>query len=200
MNNSDNKYCFWMITIQESEGGQLPPEDEIVKILQEMSERYMFQREKGSLEHYQGCFKSKIRKRYRTVLAEWLEAIKQFPGLPDSAVQIEPMNGTWAQALAYCSKKETKVGETYTNEVTYSGKDIAILDEKEKRFFGSRVSLISYLMRMRLVLKTPMIARSFGFGTPKEVLVKASWLSTCAFVMIVLLKFLSERQTNYDRH
>lgn len=150
MVKDDNKYAYFMLTVQITKKKDLaltettlvteyplPPIDKMVNALKVVSERWLFQREVGETSgkaHYQGCFKTPIRKRISTVLNELQEAL-DYPDERMAQFQIEPMQGSWEQAKAYCSKSETSEdGIVFTNEVIYSGSDVAFLDDKTARF------------------------------------------------------------------
>lgn len=126
---SDNKYIYWVFTIQCIKGQTLPGEQSVVKAMAVLTDKYLFQLEKATSLHYQGCCKLRIRKRKQTFLKELVKELK----VVDSMVTLDPMMGSWDQAKAYCSKTETSVTEPFTNEVTYSGKDISLLDDKTLR-------------------------------------------------------------------
>lgn len=130
MDSTSNKFTYWVFTIQKIKGHELPEEESLTKALTLLTDKFLFQLEKATSFHYQGCCKIKIRKRKLTLLNELSEQL----GIPKPMVVLSPMQGTWEQAKAYCSKSETSVSEPQTNEVIYTGKDIEVLDDKEKRF------------------------------------------------------------------
>ena len=131
MNNKlENKYKHWMFYIQSVENSKLPSESDLKTVLESYAEVYVFQKEKATAEHYQGCLRTLIRKRKQTVINELADKLR----LHAACVQVDNLNGTWEQAKAYCTKEETSVGETYTNELTYSGKDVEVIDDKSRRF------------------------------------------------------------------
>lgn len=130
MSGSDNKYNYWMFTIQAVKGSTLPGEQTVAKAIGRLTERYLFQLEKATSLHYQGCCKTRIRKRKNTVVNEFSVELD----VPRSCIVIEPMQGTWEQAKLYCSKTETSISEPFTNDVTYSRDDISVLDEKDRRY------------------------------------------------------------------
>lgn len=125
-----NKYSYWMFTIQAIKGETLPGEQSVIRAITLLAEKYVFQLEKATSLHYQGCCKTRIRKRQQTVLNEIVTELD----IPRSMVTVAPMQGTWEQAKAYCTKSETSLGQVFTNEVIYSGKDIEVLDEVEGRY------------------------------------------------------------------
>lgn len=131
MVGSENKYTYWVFTLSElSTTEELVEGPKVAAALRRLSALYFFQKEKATRLHYQGCFKTRIRKRQQTVLNEMVAELD----VPRAMLTISPMMGTWEQAKAYCSKEETAVGEVYTNEILYEGKDIEVLDERSSRF------------------------------------------------------------------
>lgn len=130
MDSDENKYSYWVFTIQAIKGHELPGGQSVARAMRILTEKYLFQLEKATSLHYQGCCKLRIRKRKSTFLNEIVAELD----VPRSQVVLAPMQGTWEQAKAYCSKSDTAMNELFTNEVVYSGKDISVLDEKESRF------------------------------------------------------------------
>lgn len=130
MVDSENKYANWVFTIQAIKGETLPGEQAVTKAIALLTEKYVFQLERATSLHYQGCCKTRIRKRQRTLLNEITTELD----IPRAMVTLSPMQGTWAQARAYCTKSETSQGQVFTNEITYSGEDIKTLDDKDSRF------------------------------------------------------------------
>lgn len=130
VDSKGNKYNHWMFTIQAVRGSTLPGGQTVARALTLIAEKYIFQLEKATSLHYQGCMKTRIRKRQQTVLNELIGELD----IQRASVTLSPMRGSWEQARAYCTKSDTSLGEVYTNEVTYSGKDIQVLDEPDRRF------------------------------------------------------------------
>jgi len=131
MVSSDNKYCYWVFTISLTKKGEtLPGEQTICRTLERLTEKYHFQLERASTLHYQGCCKTRIRKRQQTVLNEFVTELD----IPKEMVTIDCMMGTWEQAKAYCSKSDTAMGVIFSNEISYSGDDIKMLDEPAGRY------------------------------------------------------------------
>jgi len=127
----DNKYCYWVFTIGLTKKGQhLPGEQTLCQVLTRLTEKYYFQLEKATTLHYQGCCKTRIRKRQKTLLNELVAELD----IEREMVTVDCMRGTWEQAKLYCTKSDTSVGTVFTNEVTYSGKDIEMLDTASGRY------------------------------------------------------------------
>lgn len=133
MREEELKYKCWMITINMLESGYLPSEKELIKFFESHSSDYVFQKEKGEeteREHYQCAVKFRSRKRKSTVI-NLIE--KDFPqGV--AAFQVDRMYGTFAEAIEYCTKEDTRVGYPVSNIPLYSGADIAFLEEQTRRF------------------------------------------------------------------
>jgi len=130
----ENKYSKWVLTIQQVKGTSLPVESEIVNIFEEISSKYVFQKEIGSeekKEHYQCCFSSKERQRQSTLLNK----LVKLSGCKKTMFQVDRMRGTWEESFKYCTKNEFRVGENfYTNVEFYSGKDIEFLNNEYERY------------------------------------------------------------------
>lgn len=130
MVDSDNKYTYWVFTIQAVKGSTLPGEQSVVRTLKITTDKYLFQLEKATSLHYQGCCKTRVRKRKSTLLNELSCELD----VQRSQITLSPMQGSWEQAKTYCSKSETSLGPVFTNEVLYDGSDIKMLDEEDARF------------------------------------------------------------------
>lgn len=119
-----------MFYIQSVNNSPLPTEAEVQLVLESYADVYVFQKEKATAEHYQGCLQTLIRKRKKTVITELSSKL----GVQEACVQVDNINGTWEQAKAYCTKEDTAIGETFTNEQSYSGKDVEVIDDRSRRF------------------------------------------------------------------
>lgn len=126
----DNKYTYWVFTISPVKDTVLPDEQAMVKAMSILTEKYVFQLEKATSLHYQGCCKTVIRKRKLTFLND----ISKELGIRKEMITVDPMQGTWEQAKAYCTKSETAVSQPFTNEIIYQGKDIDFLNDETKRY------------------------------------------------------------------
>lgn len=133
--NDNLKYKNWVLTINSNSLDKLPDEGDLEIFLSSISDEYGFQKERGSRDHYQGYFITKIRKRKLTVLNEFREWITFLnPEFSIEMVTVNRMNGTIEQNRLYCRKSETKVGDFRTSQVVYSGKDIQVLDDPANRY------------------------------------------------------------------
>lgn len=128
--NSGNKYKSWVFTIQATKGTTLPGEQTMLKAIKTLADKYVYQLEKATSLHYQGCMTTRIRKRHRTVLNEIVAELD----VAREQVTLSPMQGSWEQAKAYCAKTETSLGPVFTNEVLYTGKDVELLDDPARRY------------------------------------------------------------------
>jgi hypothetical protein len=130
---TDYKYKNWVLTIQETiNTPELPNPLLINKVLGENCEKWIFQQEKGDSErkHYQCAIISSIRIRHDTLLKRIAASLD----ITEDAITLEQMRGSWIQNVAYCSKPETRVGETYTSDPRYNGSDIDFLHDKDQRY------------------------------------------------------------------
>lgn len=140
MKNSELKYKSWMITFLSNKEGtiELPAKDDIARIFDEEGEKWLFQEEEHENSevvktHYQCCLVTKIRKRKKTLL----KALADSTNHPIEFIRVEKMEGSWEQAMLYCSKTEGRVGETIrsaTISVEYDYSDIEFLTHRENRF------------------------------------------------------------------
>lgn len=135
---TENKYSNWVFTLME--GGEyniLPSSQEVGIGLETISDEFQFQLETcptTSAKHFQGCLKTRIRKRHSTLLMELAICI----GVQENQITLDRMQGTWEQALEYTSKDDTRVGTrvfrskklVLQEEQRYKGKDLAVFEEQ----------------------------------------------------------------------
>lgn len=208
MKKSELKYKSWMITIATDKNNtiDLPPREEVERVLSEEGEKWLFQEEvheNSEVEktHYQCCLVTKIRKRKNTVLKDLADGL----GHPIEYISIQKMNGTWEQAMLYCSKKDGRVGEVVKSasiSLDYDFSDIKFLDEENRRYLYGRTNYwINFLRRLRggIRLTRVMIVRLSGLPTKWEIVENLSYVSGFVLVMILLLRFHSEQATNSER-
>lgn len=135
------KYKSWMVTIMtdKSDKVDLPSKEDVTNILNEESEKWLFQEEQNEnaevegKTHYQCCMVTKIRKRKMTLLKYLSDSLNH----PIDYIRVERMKGTWEQAMLYCSKTEGRVGSTVksaTISVEYDFSDIKLLDDQARRY------------------------------------------------------------------
>lgn len=136
-----NKYKFWMATIRESdpkvEYSNLGSQD-VGDALAKVCDDFCFQLEEcptSGNRHFQCCLKLLIRKRHSTLLNDLVHHLC----CESSQVQIQKMEGTWEQAVAYCSKEDTRTRperepfRLKKPEPKYEGSDINFLNNYDKR-------------------------------------------------------------------
>lgn len=137
MENKENKYSHWVFTVLELDNAGLPLPIRMENSLEKISDKFVFQMEEcpSTLRrHYQGCFITRIRKRQRTVLMELCVELQ----VEITQLTVSRMQGKWKQAVEYCSKEESRIGEEVfksqelqrEEESEYKGKDISIFNEK----------------------------------------------------------------------
>lgn len=140
MKKSELKYKNWMVTILTDKENklQLPPAEEVERVFNEESEKWLFQEEEHENSevkktHYQCCLVTKIRKRKNTILKNLADALEH----PIEYIRIEKMEGTWEQAMLYCSKSEGRVGETIKSAkicLDYDFTDVEFLNDPSRRY------------------------------------------------------------------
>ncbi len=161
MDKKDLKYKQWMVTILSNKEGTLPlPDIATVKShFDEECEQWVFQEETHENStvdktHYQCCIMLKIRKRKATVLKSLVDGL----GHPLDRIRVDKMAGKWGQAVLYCSKADTKVGDTYSSDAlvpVYNQDDIAFLKDPEKRYPWQNAILTKIFDNVPHTVKTP---------------------------------------------
>lgn len=161
VNAEELKYKSWVMTWNAHrdeakhewfpQDYELVPKDVLQRILLDLSEEFVFQEEVGESTgrpHYQGALRTRIRVRKKTLLRLFSDGLLQllkYNDIPISSTHVEeliqqltlsPMQGTWAQAVEYCTKGETAVGEPVASFIVekYDGTDVNFLRQKEKRY------------------------------------------------------------------
>lgn len=157
---SQNKYRNWVFTWNADPSGMLFQQDELEDFLKQEMELYVFQLEQGEEAnrlHYQGCFRTKIRKRQSTLLKEFDE---QF-GTQTTYLTINRMCGTWDESYQYCTKDETRVKETAICQSVvlqeYEGKDLKLFEDED-----------NWHPWQRELYKKLFIQGSFNLSTPDD--------------------------------
>lgn len=145
-----NKYSRWMLTVGEVQDTYFPTPANMVSILKNISGKWHFQEELATSRHYQCCFETTIRKRKSTLLNMIAKE-----GFEISQFTLDPMRGSWEQAVEYCSKDETAAGRTFSSEKKYSGTDIDLLDNSENRFPWQQDIIEELLDEGEVSFKTP---------------------------------------------
>lgn len=132
MAKADLKYKRFMLTVRENDFLQLPSFEQMEDALTSMSDSYAFQLEvtpTTNKQHYQCCLETRIRKRISTLLTDLQVRLE----LERSQIQVQKMEGTWEQAVLYCTKDDTRhfahrPVKSKNIKLTYSGKDLEVLD------------------------------------------------------------------------
>lgn len=140
MKKPELKYKNWMVTIltDKDDTIDLPVKEDVITIFNEEAEKWLFQEEEHENSekqktHYQCCLITKIRKRKSTLLKTLSDALSH----PIEYIRVEKMAGTWEQAMLYCSKLDSRVGDTVKSasiNVAYDFSDIKFLEDREKRY------------------------------------------------------------------
>lgn len=132
----DYKYKYWVVTIMSNSDYELPPSLLVEQTFKSLTSQYVFQHEvgEGGMHHYQCAIETKIRKRQRTVLKDLVSLIEH----KEFLIQVDRAYD-WDTAKHYCSDEGKRLSGTHviTNiieQITYSGNDIRILDDKENRY------------------------------------------------------------------
>lgn len=146
---AENKYRYWMVTLQSQPkvvhdqplniNGtlqfEIPGREDVIRVFTELCEEFVFQLELTPLTnryHWQCCVKLKTRKRKSTLLNDLTERFSYMSSIP---IQVQKMEGSWEQAIAYCTKEDTRVKEVepyVSSSVTlpYKGSDIEFLNDR----------------------------------------------------------------------
>lgn len=108
---------FYMVRVNKCD---TVPISEIIRNLKEISEKYVFQLERGSngIEHYQLMLKLKTKKR-RETLRNWLKAnlcLENHNYNWPNGAYCEVVK-SWIKAANYCCKEDTRIGEVYSHNI-----------------------------------------------------------------------------------
>jgi hypothetical protein len=121
----------------EGESVGLPPSTDVELVFNEIADAWVFQKEEHEKAegkyHYQCCVTTKIRTRKSTLLTKLSSSISH----PQNRIRVDKMNGTWDQAVLYCTKEDSATGAIFRSSTMrnkYSGEDIAILQDPDKRY------------------------------------------------------------------
>lgn len=144
-NKQQNKYSKWLLTIQSSNGSDLPTVDEVIEFFEFIqAPKYIFQPEIGREEkklHYQCAFITKTRTRQTTLLKKMEEFFKR----EQSQFQLNKQAGSWEENVRYCSKLADRQGKSFfSNFNHYDGQDLTYMDSPETRrpFQQSIISMV----------------------------------------------------------
>lgn len=147
MVESQNKYKRWVMTIQYGktmflgsiQENYLPSAEEVYECMKIHAVKYALQKEvtpTTGKDHYQVCFETKIRKRHSTLLKE---IASQLYYCDNSGIQLDRMQGSWDEAVAYCTKEDTRKEGTvpiFSPSILepYKGSDIDFLADETRRY------------------------------------------------------------------
>lgn len=154
------KYKNWMFTWNAENNESLIDSAKLTEILQEISKSFVYQKEKVSREHYQGFFILHQRDRLKTILnkiksklpIDKLDYIKN--------LTLERMHGTIDEAIAYCSKSDSKVSETiYSDDICpFIPQDLNIFNDKTL-LYAWQCDIHNLLFNNRDFLKQSVLTR-----------------------------------------
>lgn len=133
----EGKYKIWMITILQDKK-DLPESPAVISALVSLGDDWVFQKElheNSDTEkyHYQCCLTTKIRQRQKTLLKQLGEELNH----PIARIRVERALGSWEQCKEYCSKEETRSGDTVRapkSVLLYKGHDIDFLADESRRY------------------------------------------------------------------
>ena len=143
---SELKYKSWMVTILVGGGRLLPDPLSLEAVFNELSDKWVFQQERHEnsdtpgKNHYQCAMVTKIRVRKSTLLKQLAELADH----PLERIRVDKMEGTWEQALSYCSKADSRVEDKYFQrcsqsikvelENKYNFKDLELVKNPDTRY------------------------------------------------------------------
>lgn len=149
----DRKYKHWVFTYNNDDFLDAT-KYKLTKFLKEFCTSYAFQHEIGektNVTHIQGYFSTKIRKRQPSLIKEFekfFESLQMnFPGCYDiKDLTIQRMMGSKEEAIAYCTKTDTRVDppETFGVQQSYDASDLEIF-KKENILFEWQKELLKIL-------------------------------------------------------
>lgn len=161
---SEHKYKSWMVTVlsnkKEVREKWLPSEEELYVCLLELGDKFVFQHElnENSLEegtsHFQCCIQTNIRTRKSTLLSRLSKTLQH----PVERIRVEKIEGTWSQAVEYCSKEESRLGLAVFSPAQgrqYDQSDISFLSRKENRYPWQNRILDEIFTKVPTAFKTP---------------------------------------------
>lgn len=133
--SSENKYKNFVFTWNANSDGDLIQPYSLDDFLKQYAEVYVFQEERGEETHrlhYQGAFKTKIRKRVSTVIKEFE---KEY-GILIKYLTVNRMCGDWEENYNYCTKEDTRVGEVFQSTILeeYEQRDLYLLKDRRNWF------------------------------------------------------------------
>ncbi|AXH77371.1 MAG: Rep [Cressdnaviricota sp.] len=159
----DRKYKHWVFTWHTSAFGDLTY-SELEKFLKQICDSYVFQEERGEETgkiHIQGYLCTKIRKRHSSLLNDFHAYLRDCvkSGAAEamlSNLTIERMMGTRAEAIAYCTKTETRTESprSYGLPIAYEASDLTIFNNSVN-WYPWQKSFMELIFNKDLTLKDP---------------------------------------------
>lgn len=135
----DKKYSKWVFTWNNFNVVDLLPDiskEELEKILQHFCKSYVFQLERETRTHWQGCFITNCRKRQSTVLKEFKEQLVKIEPIYSAIVTnltVDRMLGSEEEAVAYCTKTDSRIDAPvyFGYLMPYTASDLKIFDDED---------------------------------------------------------------------
>lgn len=159
----DRKYKHWVFTWHTSAIGEIS-QNSLEKFLKDFCESYVFQEERGEETgrlHLQGYLCTKVRKRHSSLLALFHAWIKKevSSGAAEamlSMLTIERMMGTKEEAIAYCTKTDTRESSprSYGLPIPYEASDLKVFDNSVN-WYPWQKSFMELIFNKDLTLKDP---------------------------------------------
>ena len=160
----ENKYKLWCVTINESKDCPLPSQHLILELFTDIATTYVFQLEKGESTdnlHYQCAIRLKIRRRKSTLIN-----IVKAKLLLAHQFEFSPMQGSWEENYAYCTKEDSAIDSPITNLPYYKGADIKFLDDLGKMYLWQQYLFNELFNSSVHYIKTPDDRKIYWFYDP----------------------------------
>jgi len=161
----DRKYKHWVFTYND-DGFLDARKYKLTKFLREFCTSYAFQHEEGEKTgrtHLQGYFSTKIRKRQPSLIREFkafFELMEKETGAYYSIkdLTIQRMMGSKEEAIAYCTKTDTRVDppETFGVQQSYDASDLDIFKKENVLYeWQKRLMKILFINDVQYKLSEP---------------------------------------------
>lgn len=126
------KYKKWMFTWNSENDESIIESDKLLEILESIAITFVYQKEKVTREHYQGFFILSQRDRLKTILNKIKAKLPNDKKDYIKNLTLENMYGTIEEALAYCTKSNSRISETiYSNDIRpFIPQDLKLFDDK----------------------------------------------------------------------
>ncbi|AUM61699.1 Rep [uncultured virus] len=148
----DRKYKYWVFTWNEDLDSERLLELEA--FLKTFCDSYVFQKEKGETTgrlHLQGFLQLKVRKRHPTLLSLFKMKFENI-----NQLTIERMMGTKEEAIAYCTKTDTRISRPryYGFPTPYEASDLQIFNNSVN-WYPWQKSFMELIFNKDLTIKEP---------------------------------------------